>query len=259
MDALQVVYIVLLVGSILSQSLFVVYVWYRRSALGAQRFLWFVLSMAFTSLTYLGLAIAPNATIGYIWAKLRLLGTATLSVHYVLFVLEYTGRELWLDPRRYLWLYVIPVVTQIGLWTNALHHTFFTAWRLESQGFLSSEISTFGNLYWIHLVYAYVLVLIGFSVLWISVSRAKGILQRQARLLFIGSIMTTLVSLPDAFHLTKAPFNPFLWSLFWSCFILPGRCSAMDCLTSSRWLMMLFSAASTIWRLCWTRKIGSQT
>jgi PAS domain S-box-containing protein len=206
---LQSVYAILMIGSCLIQVGLVIYAWRRRSTPGAVTFMWLVVSTAFTELCYFGLASAPNPTIGYIWARLRFLGVALLAVHFLLFALDYVGRHDWFRSRRYLWLYAIPILTQLIIWTKPFHQRFYISWQLESKGLLSAEIARFSVWYWIHGLYSYLLVGLGYVILVQNLGRAKGMYRRQVWLIVIGSAVTIIASLPGGLALMKPPFNTF--------------------------------------------------
>jgi hypothetical protein len=210
MVVLQALYLVVLISSLLIQFGLILFAWTRHTTPGALTFMWFMVTATFIALGYFLLAIAPNATFAYIWARLRFLGMAFLPVTYLLFVLQYVGRgDIWFKSHRYLWLLVIPVITQVVIWTNGHHQAFFSSWSIEKQELLSVETSTFGPWYDVHAIYGYLLVIAGFWILASTLVRAKGIYRRQVLLLLIGSLAAILASLPAALGFMKPPYNTF--------------------------------------------------
>lgn len=88
--------------------------------------------------------------------------------------------------KRYILLFIIPVLSLILLWTNDLHHLFYVNYSTN----LSETI--FGSYATIHSLYAYLLYVIGFILLLRYSIKNSGIFSRQA-LLFITAILVPIL------------------------------------------------------------------
>lgn len=219
------VYVVTLIGSILIPMALAIYAWLRRTTPGALPFVWMMASAAFAALCYLGLAISPNPDVSFFWARLRFLGASAFAVSGTLFLMAYIGRDVWLKPRRLLWLLIIPAISQITIWTNHWHHNFFTNWELEDKGLLSIEMARFGIWYWLHAIYSYGIVAAAIWMLCATYLRSKGVFRQQAARMLLGALLAILISLPSGLGIMEAPLNTlplgviiaglyFTWALF---------------------------------------------
>jgi PAS domain S-box-containing protein len=91
---------------------------------------------------------------------------SVVPLGWLVFVLAYTGREHWLSRRNIALLLLHPILVTIAVWTDSLHNLFW------EQIFLSrASTGTLVNIYnpnilfWVHAIYAYVLLLVGMVLL----------------------------------------------------------------------------------------------
>jgi PAS domain S-box-containing protein len=83
-----------------------------------------------------------------------------VPVAWLLFVLEYTGREHWLTRRNIALLCAIPLFTVIMVATNSWHHLYYTSVSEIVSGGLSFHSVTYGPAFWLHGLYSYLLIYI---------------------------------------------------------------------------------------------------
>ncbi|PSP79508.1 hypothetical protein BRC81_04650 [Halobacteriales archaeon QS_1_68_20] len=131
------------------------------------------------------------------------LGAFVPVVWFVLTV-RYAGFGTALTRRRICLLFVEPILVTLLTWTNSLHGYIWTALHLEGESTTVLGM-TFGPGFFAHLVYAYLLILLGISLLsWVFVREAT-IYRRQAGLLVVGAGVPTLANV--AFVLGLSPIR----------------------------------------------------
>ena len=101
--------------------LLAVLAWRRRPTPGAATMAVLMLAMVFWSLTYALELLSANLTAKLFWIKGEYLAIVSIPVLWVVFVLQYSGREHLLTRHNLLLLGIIPVMTVLLLWTNPYH------------------------------------------------------------------------------------------------------------------------------------------
>lgn len=136
--------------------------------------------------------------------KLGYVSLTGLPVAWVFFVLEFTHQpRLKLHYARWL-LLIIPILTQLSIWTNPAHHLF---WRDETTAtttlWWAGDLSLYGPWFWVHTGYSYLLVILGAIPILQIVRRSTHRYRQQALLLLfcilillLGSTLVWLKNMP---------------------------------------------------------------
>ena len=199
----------------------------RRHVPGATEFAWLMATAAWWSLCYaLELASADLPTL-MIWTNAKFLGVAFLPVAWFAFALQYSGRERWLTLRNVALLSAVPLMTQLVIWTDPLHHLFRHEFALDTSGaWLTLTVTTQGTWFWVHTVYSYLLLVLGMVMLMQGLVRSARLYRGQAISLLVGALVPWVVNVLYTFGLTRyvrldpTPFAftvtglAFAWGLF---------------------------------------------
>ncbi len=123
----------------------------------------FMAIASFWSFTYLFqlLSVWPSPTF---WLKIKYIGVVTLPAAWLVFSFEYIGKKEWVNKLNASLLSVIPIFNIVLIWTNEIHHFFFTEIMFRPHGPFPTKSAISGPLFWLHSVYSYIL-LIGGSLL----------------------------------------------------------------------------------------------
>jgi hypothetical protein len=181
------------------------YAWRQRKLAGASAFMWLALSECYLALAEALSMLSPTPARALFWFDTRFLSLASIPVLWLIFVLEYTGRKNWLSKRLVAGMFMIPVITQVMIWTNSLHGLWLkhNVDFHPSGPFLMANISARipGAWFLVHSLYGYIFLLAG-VVLMLSMAWHKARLYRgQAVLLAGGALITVLTSLIPTFNL----------------------------------------------------------
>lgn len=131
---------------------------------GARTFSGFMLSTGVWSL-----ATAMATLSGYsgqlFWAKVSYIAIATLPPSWFIFVLQQRGGVKWKVAR---WLFVIPILTIILVWTNEFHYIFWLETGFDQNATPPAFESVRGFWFWgVHTLYSYgLLVSSVFILIW---------------------------------------------------------------------------------------------
>jgi PAS domain S-box-containing protein len=143
----------------------VIVTWRRRSASGASPFIVILLAAAVYSLSYMVELGSTDLSAAIFWNNVAWLGSVLLPLAWFAFALHYTGRASWLTRRKVVLLAIVPLVTLLLVWTNTMHGLISSNNSLDSTAPFSALVSTPGAWFWVFLVYAYTLFLLGALVI----------------------------------------------------------------------------------------------
>ena len=122
-----------------------------------------------------------------LWAKLEYLGIVALPPMWLAFSLIYTGRDNWVTRRNMALLAIIPLVTVLLAWTNEGHGLIWSSVALDASRPASSLDVSYGIAFWVHLVYAYLMLVLGTWALLRALVRSRDVYRGQAGALLIGA------------------------------------------------------------------------
>ena len=193
------------------------YAWKRRPAVGVTPFVLLMLAVAEWSLAYALRLVSVDLATKLFWAKVRYLGILTVPTAWLVFVLQYTGREKWLTPRNLVMLTIEPLTVLLLVWTNDWHGWYWSSVNLVPSGSLLVWHATYGAAHWVHVGYTYLLLLFSILLLLQMLARSSHLYRGQAGVLLIGAL-TPLVA--DA--LSTCDLIPFPLDLAPFAFIITG-------------------------------------
>ena len=177
----------LLIAAAISAAL-ALFAWRRRPAPGAAPFALLMLAVTEWSLGYaleLGSADLPAKVL---WAKIQYLGIVTLPVMWLVFALQYTGRERWLTCRNLALWAIVPLITLLLVWTNDIHGLIWRNIRLDTGGSFSVLDLSHGTVFWGYATFSYLLLLLGTFLLLQALIRSPYLYRGQAGALLIGAL-----------------------------------------------------------------------
>jgi len=141
------------------------------------------------------------------WANLQYLSSASIPVLWLVAILRFTDRGRWLTHRRVLWLFVVPAVTVILVWTNDFHGLMRRDIYLDTGGQFPVVGKTYGPWFWVHGAYSYVLTLLSLPPLVGMIRRAPTAFVGQPLTLLVGFIFPAVGNV--AFVLGFSPVHRF--------------------------------------------------
>ncbi len=181
-------YVLLLLIAAAVSAAFALFAWRRRSVPGATALALLMLAVAEWSLGYaleLGSADLPSQVF---WAKVEYLGIVSVSVMWLAFVLQYTGREKWLTRRNGALLAIVPLITLLLVWTNDVHGLIWSNIILDTSGSFSVLDLDRGAWYWVNTTYSYLLLFLGTLLLVRALIRSPRLYRGQAGALLLGTL-----------------------------------------------------------------------
>ncbi|MFQ5575823.1 MAG: histidine kinase N-terminal 7TM domain-containing protein [Anaerolineae bacterium] len=152
------------------------------------------------------------------WANVQFTGITALPVAWLALVIDYTGRMRRLK-RLVLAALVIPLATNIVIWTNEWHHLFRQTPALDAaSGPFTVLVNDYGPwFYWIHAPYGYLVILASMILLVRSLVFARRAYRRQILVLLLSTVAPLTVDALYVAGITPIPnfnFTPVAFSIF---------------------------------------------
>ena len=119
-------------------------------------------------------------------------GTCFLPITFLFFGLTFAKTKIHYK-KKYLLLFIIPILTLFILWTNDFHHLFYIKYAV-----LNSE-TVFGPYFPIHSIYTYALIFVGVFYLIRYSIKNTGFFSKQSVLLILGVIFPLVINIIGLF------------------------------------------------------------
>lgn len=166
----------------------------------------FALLMAAVTIWTTGYAfelISADLLVNQILNTIEYVGIVTVPVAWLLVVLCYTGRTRYITRQNLALISVVPVLIILLVATNSYHYLYYSA--IIPRIIAGSVVWVFvrGPLFWLHVVYSYLLIMVALILLASRYSGAPAIYRRQITILGIAVVIPVLVNL-----LYVASINP---------------------------------------------------
>ncbi len=210
--------ILMVVAATPLSAIIAILAWKRRNSPSAKSFFVMMLGVTVWSFGYaLELVVVSLASKSFC-ASIKYFGIILVPTAFLAFALQYSGKRERLPLRIIAFLAIEPLITILGVWTNDSHGLFWTHIRLETFDNLRVRVTTHGILFWVHLIYSYLLILVGTILLLQMVIRTQTPFRKQSFFTLIG-VVTPWVG--NAIYVSgRNPFHPFDSTPF--AFVLTG-------------------------------------
>jgi signal transduction histidine kinase len=194
---------------------YTVYVWrHRRASAGAS------LAVMLAAAGWWGLAYAielgsTRLSARLFWGDAKWLGIVLLPPAFYAFVMQYTGRERWVNRRTLAALAVVPLAT-IGLLAVPATHDLVRYYPPEAAADPAAAIAQVGPLFWPFLVYANLVIWGSTAVFVWTLTRLSRLYWRQSLLLIVAVLLPSLANVAHNLNLglfRHVEPTPFLFVL----------------------------------------------
>ena len=180
------------------------FAWRQPKLPGVRPFAWLAAGDGLLALMELLLMLAGSPAQAIFWFKMRFLFLATIPVLWLTFALDYSGHRDWLARRLLAGSLVVPILTQIVLWSKPLHGL----WLSHDVDFVKSgpfwvaltNVRVPGPWFMFYSIYSLLLLVAGIGVIFlVAWQRRKN--AAQAGLFVAGAMIALAVSLISTYNL----------------------------------------------------------
>ncbi len=213
----QYIYLFVIFAAVIITFWIAVYAWQHRNRTGSLLFAGMMLSVSEWLFTSGMVSMSRSPEQARFWVDPRYFGLTAMLAFFITFVVQYTGHGKWLTRLRFAIIFAVPIVTQIIIETNSLHHWFLVSVDFSQDGILMGlDAVRYGPLFWLHTVYSYLLVLFAIGLIVRMSIRRFSIYHEQAVFMVLGVLPPLATSVIDAFLLIpglKHPLAPLGFAL----------------------------------------------
>jgi len=100
---------------------------------------------------------AVKLSLKLFWANLQYLSYTFSPVCWFIVVLYFTDKNYWINKNNIILLSIIPIITNILIWTNGWHELMRMNIYLDTSGGFSVIAKDYGYWFWVHSAYCYTL------------------------------------------------------------------------------------------------------
>lgn len=122
------------------------------------------------------------------------IGTCFLPVAFFFIALVFTKTKIKFI-KKYILLFIVPIISLLVLWTNDFHHLFYKVYSTN----LSDTV--YGPYMSIHTFYSYLLIVSGLLLLFRYSIKNSGFFSKQSILIFLGTIAPVFINMLGAFNI----------------------------------------------------------
>ncbi|MFT4855490.1 MAG: signal transduction histidine kinase [Algoriphagus sp.] len=123
-----------------------------------------------------------------IYVHIQYFGISFLGASWFIFTLKYTETDLIRYKVGIFFILVIPTLTFIFVITNEFHHFHYISYKLVSVGGIIGLKTEVGPWYFVHVIYSYILFLLGNFIIWKRFRFSDQLFKTQTRLIFIAGL-----------------------------------------------------------------------
>ncbi|HEX2993549.1 MAG TPA: diguanylate cyclase [Anaerolineales bacterium] len=177
---------------------------WRRSVPGSSALSLLLLAMTVWAGAYATRWMDIDGDVKLFWFNVMFIGVAFVPTLFLVFTLTLIHHGPWLTPRRLLLLSIQPVSTLLLQWTNQYHHMFYLSIDVVRQNASTVMELTRGPWYFIHIVYSYTVIAIGFFAMSQGAQRLGPLYRSQYWLFFIASLLPWASNMLNEFTSTSS-------------------------------------------------------
>ena len=195
----------------------------RRGVPGSAAFSWLMMAVALWSLASAMHTVVDDRDARIVIAKFQYLGVAPIGVLWLMFASDYSRVSWPLSSDRLLrvavWL--VPAITFLLVLTNEQHNLYWAAIENVQTTLGSRLVYRGGPWYWVHVIYSYLLILIGTMMLVRGLRRFPPPYRRQTAMIIAGAIVPwvgNLLYLTRVMPVTGLDLTPIAFTVSGACF-----------------------------------------
>lgn len=182
-------YVLPLILSALLSALLAVLAWRRRPAPGAATLALLMAALGGWAVAYILELISPDLASKLFWAKVQYISFLAIPALWLVFVLQYSGRQKALTPRRLALLTVMPLVTLALVWTTERHGLIYRDVILSVDRPHTLLLLSYGPFFWVQGIYSYALFLFATGIVLLTFLSGRRIQRSQSAALLVGALV----------------------------------------------------------------------
>ena len=195
---------------------------FRRYEIVVRWFGFMMLGIAIWALSY-GLELSSTSLDQMLfWINVEYLGIAFIPAFWLLFLLKFTGKDKWLNPKYFYAFMLLPLITLLMVWTNKYHHLHYKSVSVDNSGTFPLLSLETGPWYIVHTIYFYTLLVWGVILLVNKYRKSDQVFRKQNLTILIAVFIPWVANVMYLFgyrpmgHIDSTPFAFIITMLFLS-------------------------------------------
>lgn len=181
-------YLSLLLMAATCSSLVIVYIcWQRREFPIAISYGLGMLTGAIYTFGYAFEIVSTSLEQIMFWLRIEYIGIPFGTIMWFIIVLQYTGRQKFINKWVISLLMIVPMITFISHYTNEWHHLFYKSMTLDNSEGFPLVVLEKGPLYKLNVVYSYSFLVVGMILLFHMFIKASPRMRKSVAFMIIGS------------------------------------------------------------------------
>ncbi len=178
------------------------YAWRYRASRQMPALIWLTFSvLGWLTCNIFDLATSTEAGTVF-WAKMGYVFIMSTTLIWLQFALFYTDRHKWLKAARFAWFCIVPLLTILIVFTNEMHHLMWTSYTFYPVGnVLAIHILGYGAWFWVNVLYEYLLVFIGATLIVRQAFKSYTLYRQQSVWLVAGALIPIVGNVLYVFRL----------------------------------------------------------
>ena len=160
------------------------------------------------------------------WANIQYFAYCYSPIALLALSMRFTGYDKWLRSRKFWWLFLLPTVIILLVWTDGFHGLMRYNIHLSYSGAFPVIAKNYGPAFYVHAVYEHIVNISALILLVLAVIRRKTVYRKQAVILLAGASLIVFPNLSyitglspvKGFDLTPVFFGPagalMAWAIF---------------------------------------------
>ncbi len=179
--------------------------WHRRHRPASRTGAMVLLACAELMVAYVLEMVGTDLSTKVLWNKMQYVAFAVAPTMWLVYTLQYTGREKWLTRRILALFSIVPPVTLLLVFTNEAHGLMWRRVWLDTDGLFLVVDKTYGVGFWVFVVYSYILMLLSTFLHVQLFIRSRRLYRWQASAMIFATLLPWLGNMLDVFKLS--PFS----------------------------------------------------
>lgn len=141
------------------------------------------------------------------WANIQYFAYCYSPLALLALCMRFTGYDKWLRNKKFLWLFLLPTIIIILVWTDQFHGLMRYNVRLDTSGVFPVIAKEYGPAFFVHAVYEHIINFVALILLFVAVIHRTTVYRKQAVILLIGA---SFIVFPNFFYITGlSPIDSF--------------------------------------------------
>lgn len=147
------------------------------------------------------------------WIRLEYIGISLIPACWIIFILQFTGNDKYLNSKTIALIYLLPIITLLMVWTNSWHNLHYASVEMVTVDGLYLLSIEPGVWYHIHTITFYSFMVLGIILLFYKYIRERTIFRKQILIVIFGALIPWVTNILYVFdfkpleHLDLTPFT----------------------------------------------------